>query len=169
MGCSRKQQNFLPYVGLKQQSSSSPSIGSYSPAANQTSIRDSDYSRWEWQLDDCTLPRFNPELALKKLRGKRLLFVGDSLQRGQWQSFICLVEWIIPEDKKSLKQGQPHSVFRAKLSEYRIDSHSSVYTKTGGKLLTKEQRADPFQHADCIHWCLPGVPDTWNQIFLAYL
>uniref|UniRef100_A0A6N2KRK6 Uncharacterized protein n=1 Tax=Salix viminalis TaxID=40686 RepID=A0A6N2KRK6_SALVM len=76
--------------------------------------RDSDYSRWEWQPDDCTLPRFNPELALKKLRGKRLLFVGDSLQRGQWQSFICLVEWIIPEDKKSYKQGRSHSVFRAK-------------------------------------------------------
>ncbi|KAJ6750340.1 hypothetical protein OIU85_000925 [Salix viminalis] len=38
-GCSRKQQNFLPCVGLKQRSSSSPSTGSYSPAANQTSIR----------------------------------------------------------------------------------------------------------------------------------
>lgn len=306
--------------------------------------RDSDYRRWEWQPDDCTLPRFNPELALKKLRGKRLLFVGDSLQRGQWQSFVCLVEWIIPEDKKSMKEVGSHSVFRAKeydatiefywapfliesntdhhiiadpkkrilkvdsidkhakhwggvdflvfntyvwwmsgirlktlwgsfangeegyeeldtpvaykiglktwanwidsninpnktrvffttmspthtrsedwnnteglkcfnetkpvlkkkywgsgsdkrmmsvvasigkkmkvpvtfinitqLSEYRIDAHASVYTETGGKLLTEEQRADPLHHADCIHWCLPGVPDTWNRIFLAYL
>jgi hypothetical protein len=55
------------------------------------------------------------------------------------------------------------------LSEYRIDAHASVYTETGGKLLTEEQRADPLHHADCIHWCLPGVPDTWNRIFLAYL
>lgn len=22
---------------------------------------------------------------------------------------------------------------------------------------------------DCLHWCLPGVPDTWNEIFLAEL
>ena len=66
--------------------------------------------------DDC-ICRFNPELALKKLRGKRLLFVGDSLQRGQWQSFVCLVEWIIPEDKKSMKQGRSHTVFRAKVLE----------------------------------------------------
>ncbi|GKV31047.1 hypothetical protein SLEP1_g39787 [Rubroshorea leprosula] len=22
---------------------------------------------------------------------------------------------------------------------------------------------------DCSHWCLPGVPDTWNEILLSYL
>lgn len=55
------------------------------------------------------------------------------------------------------------------LSEYRIDAHASVYTETGGKLLTDEQKADPLRNADCIHWCLPGVPDTWNQIFFAHL
>ncbi|XP_054779577.1 protein trichome birefringence-like 3, partial [Prosopis cineraria] len=54
------------------------------------------------------------------------------------------------------------------ISEYRIDGHSSVYTETGGKLLTDEEKQDP-RNADCIHWCLPGVPDTWNQIFLAML
>lgn len=55
------------------------------------------------------------------------------------------------------------------ISEYRVDAHTSVYTETGGKLLTEDQKADPLHHADCIHWCLPGVPDTWNQIFLANL
>ncbi|CAK9139975.1 unnamed protein product, partial [Ilex paraguariensis] len=45
---------------------------------------DSDYRHWEWQPDDCILPRFNPKIALRKLQGKRLMFVGDSLQRGQW-------------------------------------------------------------------------------------
>lgn len=55
------------------------------------------------------------------------------------------------------------------ISEYRVDAHSSVYTETGGKLLTDEQKADPLHYADCIHWCLPGVPDTWNQILLAHL
>lgn len=22
---------------------------------------------------------------------------------------------------------------------------------------------------DCSHWCLPGVPDMWNEIFFFYL
>lgn len=55
------------------------------------------------------------------------------------------------------------------LSEYRKDAHTSVYGERKGKLLTKEQRANPKSFADCIHWCLPGVPDTWNQILYAYL
>lgn len=55
------------------------------------------------------------------------------------------------------------------LSEYRIDGHTSVYTELGGKVLTEEQKADPYRYADCIHWCLPGVPDTWNQILYTHL
>uniref|UniRef100_M1BNK7 Trichome birefringence-like C-terminal domain-containing protein n=1 Tax=Solanum tuberosum TaxID=4113 RepID=M1BNK7_SOLTU len=55
------------------------------------------------------------------------------------------------------------------LSEYRIDAHTSIYGELQGKLLTNEQRADPLHFADCIHWCLPGVPDTWNQLLFAYL
>lgn len=49
------------------------------------------------------------------------------------------------------------------LSEYRKDAHTSVYTIRQGKMLTPEQQADPTTYADCIHWCLPGLPDTWNE------
>lgn len=55
------------------------------------------------------------------------------------------------------------------LSEYRKDAHTSVYGERKGKLLTKEQRANPKSFADCIHWCLPGVPDSWNEILYAYM
>jgi hypothetical protein len=50
-----------------------------------------------------------------------------------------------------------------KLSEYRKDAHTSVHTIRQGKMLTPEQQADPNTYADCIHWCLPGLPDTWNE------
>lgn len=59
--------------------------------------------------------RFDPEVTLEKLRGKRLLFVGDSLQRGQWQSLVCMVESTIPEDQKSIRRGRAHTVFKAKV------------------------------------------------------
>ncbi|XP_051130597.1 protein trichome birefringence-like 3 [Andrographis paniculata] len=305
---------------------------------------DSDYRHWQWQPDECALPEFDAPAVLQKLRGKRLMFVGDSLQREQWQSFVCLVEHVIPEKQKSMQRGRMHSVFKAKkfdatiefywapfliesnsdekivmdptkrimrvdsienhaknwkgvdifvfntyvwwmsglktkslwgsfangeqgyeeletrvayriglktwanwvdsnvdpdrtrvffttlspihhrsadwgnvngtkcyketkpvekrghwgsgsnkeimsvvadvvrkmkvpvtlinitqLSEYRIDAHTSIYTELGGKLLTDEQKEDPLHYADCVHWCLPGVPDTWNRILFAYL
>ncbi|KAK6934187.1 PC-Esterase [Dillenia turbinata] len=54
------------------------------------------------------------------------------------------------------------------LSVNRKDGHTTVYTKRNGELLTKE-KADPKNFADCIHWCLPGIPDAWNEIMYAYL
>lgn len=50
-----------------------------------------------------------------------------------------------------------------RLSELRKDAHTSVHTIRQGKMLTLEQQADPDTYADCIHWCLPGLPDTWNE------
>ncbi|GMH26538.1 hypothetical protein Nepgr_028381 [Nepenthes gracilis] len=52
------------------------------------------------------------------------------------------------------------------LSEYRKDAHSSIYRKRWVPL-TEEQLSMPTSYADCFHWCLPGVPDTWNQLLYA--
>nr|XP_023913106.1 protein ESKIMO 1-like isoform X2 [Quercus suber] len=55
------------------------------------------------------------------------------------------------------------------LSEYRKDAHTSIYTTRGGQLLTPEQMSDPAKYADCIHWCLPGLPDTWNEFLYTHI
>ncbi|KAF3778270.1 ESKIMO 1 protein [Nymphaea thermarum] len=49
------------------------------------------------------------------------------------------------------------------LSKYRKDTHTSVYRIRQGKLLNPEQKTNPETYADCIHWCLHGLPDTWNE------
>ncbi|KAE9592880.1 hypothetical protein Lal_00028944 [Lupinus albus] len=300
---------------------------------------DSFYKNWRWQPGGCKLPRFDPLKLLHMLRDKRMMFIGDSLQRGQFESMVCLVQSVIPEGKKSLQRIPPMKIFNAEefnatieyywapfivesisdhatkhtvhkrmvsldsianhgkhwqgvdilvfesyvwwmhkpminatygsphnvqeynvttayrlaletwanwlesninpltqkvffmsmspthlwswewkplsdencfnesypiqgsywgtgsnleimkilhdalqelkidvtmlnitqLSEYRKDAHTSVYGERKGKLLTKEQRANPKSFADCIHWCLPGVPDAWNEILYAYM
>lgn len=43
------------------------------------------------------------------------------------------------------------------LSRYRIDGHPSKYGGKSGKRSSSNIQ-------DCSHWCLPGVPDTWNEI-----
>lgn len=41
------------------------------------------------------------------------------------------------------------------LSQLRKDAHPSTYSSEKGN--------------DCSHWCLPGLPDTWNQLLYAAL
>ncbi|EEF34064.1 hypothetical protein RCOM_0838230 [Ricinus communis] len=56
------------------------------------------------------------------------------------------------------------------LSEYRKEAHTSIYSTSqngGDKLLSEEHKADPSLYADCLHWCLPGLPDTWNELLYA--
>ncbi|MFQ6664298.1 hypothetical protein Gotur_031461 [Gossypium turneri] len=264
---------------------------------------DKEYQKWRWQPYGCDLPRFNATLMLESLRGKRMMFVGDSLNRGQYVSMVCLLHRILPPNAKSLESSidQSLTVFRAKdynatiefnwapfllesnsdnaivhrvddrmvkkgsinkhgknwkgvdvlvfntylwwmtgrkmkflkgkgsfkdakkdieelttedayrvamksmlkwdpnywgsenknimqviaeefgkskypitflnitqLSSYRKDAHTSIYKKQWSPL-TPEQLANPISYADCVHWCLPGLQDTWNELLFTKL
>lgn len=52
---------------------------------------DAFYTKWRWQPKDCNLPRFDASKMLEKLRNKRLVFVGDSIGRNQWESLLCML------------------------------------------------------------------------------
>ncbi|KAL6541635.1 Protein trichome birefringence-like 33 [Orobanche gracilis] len=75
---------------------------------------DKDYQHWRWQPHGCSLPSFNATLMLETLRGKRMMFVGDSLNRGQYVSMVCLLHKLIPENAKSMKTFGSLTIFSAK-------------------------------------------------------
>ncbi|GJN00616.1 hypothetical protein PR202_ga17811 [Eleusine coracana subsp. coracana] len=281
--------------------------------------RDLAYQKLRWQPSGCNIPRLNPTDMLERLRGKRLVFVGDSLNRNMWESLVCILrnsikdkrkvfeasgrhefktegsysflftdyncsveffrspflvqEWEAQVDngkkKETLRldlveQSSPRKdyyqegshiyselnvedafhkalvtwskwidtnvnprrttvLFRGysashfsggqwnsggscdkesepitneqylstyppkmsiledvihkmktpvvylnvtRMTDYRKDAHPSIYRKQN---LTDEERRSPERYQDCSHWCLPGVPDSWNELVYAQL
>ena len=59
---------------------------------------------------------FNATLMLETLRGKRMMFVGDSLNRGQYVSMVCLLHKLIPEDEKSMETFDSLTFLTAKVT-----------------------------------------------------
>ncbi|KAL0452951.1 UNVERIFIED_CONTAM: protein trichome birefringence [Sesamum latifolium] len=53
-----------------------------------------------------------------------------------------------------------------RMTDYRKDGHPSIYRK---QHLSDEERRSPLSFQDCSHWCLPGVPDAWNELLYAEL
>ncbi|CAK7323655.1 unnamed protein product [Dovyalis caffra] len=57
-----------------------------------------------------------------------------------------------------------------KLSEYRRDAHPALYARNQEKLLKSGMQLQQKKSLpDCSHWCLPGLPDTWNRLLYASL
>lgn len=56
--------------------------------------------------------RLNPTDMLERLRGKRLVFVGDSLNRNMWESLVCILRNSV-KDKRRVFEVSGNHKFRA--------------------------------------------------------
>ncbi|KAL2901898.1 Protein trichome birefringence-like 35 [Bienertia sinuspersici] len=97
------------------------------------------YQYWRWQPNDCNLKRWNVTDMWEKLRGKRLMFVGDSLNRGQWISMVCLLQSVIPADKRSMSPNAHLTVFRA-------EEYNASVEFLWAPLLVDSNSDDPVNH-----------------------
>ncbi|KAK1298590.1 hypothetical protein QJS10_CPB14g00102 [Acorus calamus] len=48
-----------------------------------------------------------------------------------------------------------------KLTDFRKDAHVSIYYL---ERMSPEKEAASLGRQDCGHWCMPGVPDAWNEL-----
>lgn len=67
---------------------------------------------------------------------------------------------------KGMKKNRVTYLNITRMTDYRKDGHPSIYRKLH---MSEEDKIKPLQIQDCSHWCLPGVPDAWNEILYAEL
>ncbi|XP_075653038.1 protein trichome berefringence-like 7 [Castanea sativa] len=102
--------------------------------------KDGGYAKWRWQPKNCDIPRFNARIILEKFRGKRVVFVGDSLSRTQWESLICLLMTGV-KDKNTVYEVKGHKITKnirflgVLFSSFnlRIDFYRSVFLVQHGR------------------------------------
>ncbi|KAL0874801.1 hypothetical protein Bca101_024506 [Brassica carinata] len=121
----------------------------------------------------------NPEKSLVFFRG----FSATHFRGGQWNSGGACDSEIEPIKNETYLTPYPpkmkvlESVLKGmttpvtylnitRLTDYRKDGHPSVYRKQS---LSDKEKKTPLLYQDCSHWCLPGVPDSWNEILYAEL
>ncbi|GLT53335.1 hypothetical protein SLA2020_266130 [Shorea laevis] len=73
---------------------------------------DNHYLNYRWNPSACQLPRLNGAKFLRRFRGKRIMFVGDSLSLNQWQSLTCMLHKALPMANYTLLRTAAVSTFR---------------------------------------------------------
>ncbi|CAI9116212.1 OLC1v1017304C1 [Oldenlandia corymbosa var. corymbosa] len=58
---------------------------------------DHEYLKYRWQPNQCNLPRFDGLDFLNRLKGKKIMFIGDSVSHNQYDSLVCLLHAAVPQ------------------------------------------------------------------------
>ncbi|KAG0622144.1 hypothetical protein M758_3G075000 [Ceratodon purpureus] len=88
---------------------------------------DKEWMSYHWKPHDCDLPRFNATDILERLRGQRVVFVGDSLGRNNWESMLCmLAEGVSDKSKIYEVNGEPITKHSGKLVYRFVDYNCTV-------------------------------------------
>ncbi|KZV29713.1 hypothetical protein F511_05807 [Dorcoceras hygrometricum] len=136
------------------------------------------YLKYRWKPSgSCELPKFSGQDFLMRFKGKKIMFVGDSLSLNQWQSLTCMLHAAVPQSSFSLKKIGNLSTFY--LTDYSISLMLSrnaflvdLVKEKKGRILKLDsiQNGNSWKGVDMLifntwHWWLhKGSSQPWDYI-----
>ncbi|CAH9140966.1 unnamed protein product [Cuscuta epithymum] len=123
---------------------------------------DSQYLKWKWKPDGCDLPRFNATDFLVRLRGKRLMLVGDSMNRNQFESLLCLLrEGLVNKSKMyethgyKITKGRGYYIFKFEDYHCTVEFVRSHFLVREGVRINAQGNSNPTLSIDRIDKSAP--------------
>ncbi|KAH0468104.1 hypothetical protein IEQ34_003137 [Dendrobium chrysotoxum] len=136
--------------------------------------RDKEYLRYRWQPDgECVLPAFDGMEMMRLWRGKRVLFVGDSLSLNMYNSMLCLLYAAAPYGRLSyVDNGVLFEDFNLTVSYYISHYLVDIVEEKIGRVLKLNslQASKEWLSADLLifntwHWWpRTGLTQPWDYI-----
>ncbi|CAI9098453.1 OLC1v1035099C1 [Oldenlandia corymbosa var. corymbosa] len=118
---------------------------------------DSEYLKWRWKPDGCDLPRFNATDFLVRLRGKRLMLVGDSMNRNQFESLLCLLHEGLQNKSKmyevhgyKITKGRGYYIFKFEDYNCSVEFVRSHFLVKEGIRINRQGNSNPTLSIDRI-------------------
>ncbi|XP_062232762.1 protein trichome birefringence-like 5 [Phragmites australis] len=116
---------------------------------------DDGYTRWRWAPRHCSLPRFNATDFLARLRGKRLMLVGDSMNRNQFESMLCILREALPDKTKMFEthgyritKGRGYFVFKFVDYDCTVEFVRSHFLVREGVRFNRHRNSNPILQID---------------------
>ncbi|KAK1274869.1 hypothetical protein QJS04_geneDACA011007 [Acorus gramineus] len=135
------------------------------------------YLRYRWKPTSCDIPRFDGKDFLWRMRGKKIMFVGDSLSLNNWQSLMCLLHAAVPASRTIFTRKQDLSTlffqdYKVSVMYYRSTYLVDLVKKSDGVALVLDsiQAGNAWLGMDMLifntwHWWTHnGRSKPWNYI-----